>query len=65
MAKITKTSKTFRLPDETIEQLEEIGKILKENDTNVVVRAIGRLYAARESVLEEDIQLRRSSVKPN
>lgn len=58
-----KTSKSFRLPEESAKQLKTISDLLKESETDIVIRAIERLYEDREAILEQDIAKRRENAK--
>lgn len=61
MAKITKS---VRMSEETLKQLEELNLLLKEGMPDLIERAVDLLYEAREDVYEQEDKKRRSRLKP-
>lgn len=59
MAKITKS---VRMSEKTLNQLDELGILLKEGMPDLIERAVGYLYSNRQSVYEEDIEERRNRI---
>ena len=54
-----KVSKSFRLLEDTVKQLKELASYLKESETDVLQRAVNRLYAEKDKVFQEDVEKRR------
>jgi hypothetical protein len=58
-----RTARTFRLPSDTNALIKQIGETLKENDTEVLVRAVNYLNANLKAVAEADVQSRLIGLK--
>jgi hypothetical protein len=58
-----RTARTFRIPNETNALIKEIGKRLKENDTDVLIRAIDYLNDNLKTVVEADTKSRLTGLK--
>jgi len=56
-------ARTFRWSDETNNQIKDIGKLLNENDTDVIIRAIEYLHTNRKTVAEEIFRKRLEEIK--
>ena len=63
MADETPKARTFRWPDETNNQIKEVGKLLNENDTDIIVRAVEYLYENRKAVAEQIFKKRLEDIK--
>ena len=62
-SRVGRTARTFRIPDETNALIKAIGKRLKENDTDVLIRAISYLNDNLKAVVEADTQSRLTGLK--
>ncbi|GAB3327788.1 hypothetical protein GCM10027299_28900 [Larkinella ripae] len=55
--------KSFRLTDETIDQIKVLAELLKETELQILQRAVQALYDNRVSIVEEDAKSRISKAK--
>lgn len=60
---MAKTTKSVRMSQQTLDQLEELGILLKEGMPDLIERAVDRLYQAREEVYDQEDIKRRSRLK--
>lgn len=60
MAKITKS---VRMSEKTLQQLDELSVLLKEGVSDLLELAVDRLYQAREEVYELEDAKRRDKLK--
>lgn len=56
-----KISKSFRLLAVTVNQLKELSAYLKESETEILQRAVEKLYAERDVVFQQDVEKRRKN----
>lgn len=53
---MAKQTKSFRLPEESLKELDSLTKLFRESESELVQRAISYLYKHQEEAAKQDLE---------